>query len=86
MYSNNIYELVDIPEEVKPLGYKWVYKRKKEIDGNVETFMVRFVVKDYTQKKGIDYEETFSLISIIKVYLYFLIHNKEYTQKEGINN
>ena len=37
MYSNNVWTLVDLPQGVKPIGCKWVYKRKKGVDGKVET-------------------------------------------------
>ena len=36
------------------------------MDGKVETFKLRLVVKVYTQKEGVDYEETFSLVAILK--------------------
>ena len=29
MYSNNVWTLVDLPQGVKPIGCKLVYKRKK---------------------------------------------------------
>ena len=38
MYSNNVWTLVDLPQGVKPIGCKWVYKRKKEVDGKVEIY------------------------------------------------
>ena len=56
MYSNQVWDLVKAPNGIKPVGYKWVYKRKRGIDGKVETFKGRLVVKWYTQKKGIYYE------------------------------
>ncbi|KAA3484002.1 gag/pol protein [Gossypium australe] len=45
MYSNSLWELVDLPEEIKSIGY-----------GNVETYKVRLVAKGYTPKEALDYE------------------------------
>ena len=41
-------------------------KRKRGIDGKVETFEAWLVVKGYTQKECIDNEETFSVVAILK--------------------
>jgi hypothetical protein len=59
MYYNNVWSPVKAPEGIKPIGCKWVYKRKRGVDGKVETFKARLVAKRFTQKEGIDYEETF---------------------------
>ena len=66
MGSNKVWELVDLPEGIKPIGYKWVYKRKRGADRKVETFKARLVAKRYTQKEGIDYDETFSPVAMLK--------------------
>lgn len=58
--------LVGLPDGVKPIKCKWDYKKKIEIERKVETFKTRLVVKWYTQKEGINYEETFSLVAMIK--------------------
>ena len=54
------------PANIKPIGYKWDYKRKRGSDGKVETFKGRLVAKGFTQKEGIDYEETFSPVAMLK--------------------
>ena len=48
MYSNQVWDLVKVLNGIKPVGCKWVYKRKRGIDGKVETFKARLVVKGYT--------------------------------------
>ena len=66
MYSNQVWDLVKVPNGIKPVDCKWVYKRKRGMDGKVETFKVRLVAKGYTQKESIDYEETFSPVAMLK--------------------
>ena len=66
MYSNQVWDLVKAPNDIKCVGCKWVYKRKRGIDGNVETFKTRLVAKGYTQKEGIAYEETFLPVAMLK--------------------
>ena len=66
IYSNEILDLVEAPEWIKPIGYNWVYKRKKMIDGKVETYKARLVMKGYSQKPGFDYEESFSPVAMLK--------------------
>jgi len=35
MYENQVWNLVDPPEGVKPIESKWIFKRKTDADGNV---------------------------------------------------
>ena len=32
--QNHTWELVDLPPDCKPLGYKWIFKRKMKVDGS----------------------------------------------------
>ncbi|KAM1784757.1 hypothetical protein ACFX12_037744 [Malus domestica] len=66
MYQNQVWTLIDPLEGIVPVGNKWVFKRKIGVDGNVETYKARLVAKVYRQREGIDYEETFSHVAMIK--------------------
>ena len=66
MYSNSVWELIDLLEGVKPIGCKWINKRKRGTDGKVETFKARLVLKGFTQKEGVDYNDTFSSVVMLK--------------------
>ncbi|KAL4273414.1 hypothetical protein GQ457_13G015300 [Hibiscus cannabinus] len=45
MSDNKVWTLVEPPEGIKPIGCKWVFKKKTDMDGNVQTYKGRLVAK-----------------------------------------
>jgi len=63
MRDNDAWDLVELPEGVKPIDCKWIFKTKRDSMGNIERYKVRLVAKGFTQRGGIDHIEIFSPVS-----------------------
>lgn len=55
--------MVDRPHHEKAIGVKWVYRTKLNLNGSVNKYKARFVVKGYAQVFGVYFFETFALIA-----------------------
>ena len=60
LHDNNVWELVELPEDQKAVGSKWVFKVKTNADGSIERCKARLVAQGFSQQEGLDYDETFS--------------------------
>ncbi|KAJ9566572.1 hypothetical protein OSB04_002538 [Centaurea solstitialis] len=63
--SDGAWVVANLPKRSKPIGSKWIFKRKKHSDGTVSTFKARPVAKGYRQREGIDYFDTYALVARI---------------------
>ena len=61
--KNDIWDVVPIPEGKSVVTSKCIYKIKHVADGSIEKYKARFVAQGFSQKEGIDYEETFAPVS-----------------------
>lgn len=73
----------------QPLGCKWVFKVKENLDGTVNKYKARLVAKGYSQLPDQDYGETFSPVSkpaTIRILLTLALTYKWELQQIDINN
>jgi hypothetical protein len=40
MYDNKVWDIVSLPEGVKPISCKWIFKTKNDSKGNVERYKI----------------------------------------------
>ena len=66
MYEYKVWTLVDLPDDRQAIENKWIFKKKTDVDGNVTVYKARLVVKGFRQVQGVDYDETFSPVAMLK--------------------
>lgn len=66
MFENQVWDLVDWPDGVTPIGWKWVFKVKTNKDRNIQVYKARLVAKGSKQVHGINYDETISPVEMLK--------------------
>jgi hypothetical protein len=60
LIANNTWDLVPHPVGSNVVTSKWIFKHKFNINGTLEWYNARWVLRGFTQQPGIDYDETFS--------------------------
>lgn len=73
MRDNDVWELVDLPNNSKPIGCKLVFKFKTDSRGNVERFKASLVAKEFTQRDGLNLKIHF-YGSLVRIYSELLWH------------
>ena len=66
MYENKVWTLVEFPIDRQAIENKWIFKRKTDTDSSVTIYKARLVTKGFRQVQGVEYDEIFSLITMLK--------------------
>jgi hypothetical protein len=61
--KNDVWTVVPRPHGKSVVTSKWIYKIKHATNGNIEKYKARFVVRGFSQKEGIDYDEIFAPVA-----------------------
>ena len=66
MYKNKVWTLIDLPDDRRAIEIKWIFKKKTDTDSSVTIYKARIVAKSFRQVQGVDYNEIFSLVAMLK--------------------
>ena len=66
MYENKVWTLVDLPDDRQAIENKWIFKKKTHTDGNITVYKARLVAKGFRHVQGVDYNDIFSPIAMLK--------------------
>jgi hypothetical protein len=61
--KNDVWDVILRLKEKTIVSSKWIYKTKHSTDGIIKKYKARFVARGFSQKEGIDYEETFAHVA-----------------------
>jgi hypothetical protein len=64
--ENKTWQLSTLPAGHRAIGLKWVFKVKKDPEGNVVKHKARLVAKGYAQREGVDFDEVFAPVARIE--------------------
>jgi len=70
--QNDTWILTPLPQGKKALTSKWVYKVKFCLDGSVERYKARLVIRGFEQVKDKDYKHTFSPVAKLTTVRIFI--------------
>ena len=72
--ENKTWSLKDMPPGHRVIGFKWVFKLKRNDEGEVVKHKARLVAKDNVQKQGVDFEEVFVLVTRLESVRLLLVN------------
>jgi hypothetical protein len=61
--KNEVREILPISKNKDGVSYRWLFKIKHVADGSIEKYKARSIARGFSQKEGIDYEETFAPVA-----------------------
>ncbi|GJW50254.1 retrovirus-related pol polyprotein from transposon TNT 1-94 [Tanacetum coccineum] len=73
----DVWVSVLVPDNIKPLSLKWLFKNKHDEENTIIRNKTRMVMRGYRQEEGIDFEESFAPVTrmeAIRIFLAYAAH------------
>lgn len=61
--ENSTWSLVELPVDRKAISNLWIYRVKRNAKGGISRYKARLIIREFSQREGIDYNETFSPVA-----------------------
>jgi hypothetical protein len=65
-------DMIPTPSIIFPVGFKWVFIRKKNKNNEVVRYKVMLVAQEFMQRPDIDFNETYSPIMNGMIFRYLI--------------
>ena len=65
--------VVQTPTNIQPVGYRWVFVQKRNENNEIVRYKAHLVAQGFSQRPGIDYEETYSPVMDAITFRYLII-------------
>jgi hypothetical protein len=73
LYKRKVFSAVmPTPRDIFPMGYKWVFIRKQNKNDEVVRYKARLVAQGFTQRLGVDFNETYSPVMSAITFRYLI--------------
>ena len=76
----NTFTITELPFGRIPISCKWIFQIKYKANGDIDKYKVILVAKGFSQRKSIDFDETFS--SVVKMvtvrYLKYIVVSNDW--------
>lgn len=73
LYNNKAWTLVKKPPNKNIISTKWIFKIKKNGEGQIIKYKARLVARDFSQQEGLDYTETYSPVAKLITFRSLLV-------------
>ena len=61
--ENQTWTLTNLPQGCKPIGCKWIFKKRLRPNGTIEKYRAKLVAKGFIQSYGVDYFDVYAPVA-----------------------